>query len=63
MTTAPGRSGRVPGAADSAACPKHDSQEAIHDLDEGDRPNRVNAIQPVISNQDQALQDLAAQAG
>ena len=40
-----------------------DAGVAIHDLDEGDRPNWVNAIQPVIGNQDQALQDLAAQAG
>ena len=40
-----------------------DAGVAIHDLDDGDRPNWVNAIQPVIQNQDQSLQDLAAQAG
>ena len=40
-----------------------DAGVAIHDLDGGDRPNWVNAIQPVIENQDQSLQDLAAQAG
>ena len=40
-----------------------DAGVVIHDLDEGDRPNWVNAIQPVVQNQEQALQDLAAQAG
>ena len=40
-----------------------DAGVVIHDLDEGDRPSWVNAIQPVVQNQEQALQDLAAQAG
>lgn len=40
-----------------------DARVAIHDLDDGDRSNWVEAVQPVIRNQDQALQGLAAQAG